>query len=208
MKLTVVSPEAENPRERLIVLEGLFACGLADYHVRKPGWGREEMTAFLRRMPAKFHRRLVLHSHHDLASEFAIGGLHDRDVSGGAVVPTTLLSVSHRTLLLSRAVHDLAMLRTVLDRYDRILVSPVFPSISKPGHGHVPRLNEAELRAILALPRRAEVFALGGVSVDRLPHCRELGFDGVAVLGAVWNGAGGPVLAFLELQQALSAHAA
>ena len=78
MKLTVISPEADDPRE-LSVLGQLFAHGLADYHVRKPRWSREELAAYLGRVPAEFHPRLVLHTHHELAREFPIGGLHERD---------------------------------------------------------------------------------------------------------------------------------
>lgn len=206
MKLTVISPEADDARER-IVLDVLFAHGLGDYHVRKPAWGREEMSAFLRTIPAKHHSRLVLHSHHDLAAEFGVGGLHERDEPRGAAVPGTQLSVFRRKRIRSRAVHDLAVLRSVLEEYDRVLFSPVFPSISKPGHGLAPRFDPTELQEILALPHRAEVFALGGIDATRLQRCRELGFDGVAPLGAVWQHPGSPIAGFLELQQALLVHA-
>ena len=195
MKLIVISAESEDARE-LAVLAQLFAAGLTHYHLRKPAWSRTQLAACLRAVPEEFHSRLVLHSHHDLAAEFAIGGLHFRDADGP---PSPLLR--------SRAVHDLATLRTALDRYDRLLFSPVFPSLSKPGRTPDPRIAASDLRAILALPRRTEVFALGGIHASRVSACRDLGFDGVAVLGAVWQSAD-PVRAFHDLQQALLAHAA
>jgi thiamine-phosphate pyrophosphorylase len=43
------------------------------------------------------------------------------------------------------------------------------------------------------------VFALGGVAVGKLARVRALGFDGAAVLGAVWQAAD-PVAAFEALQ--------
>jgi thiamine monophosphate synthase len=42
---------------------------------------------------------------------------------------------------------------------------------------------------------RTSVFAIGGVDGDGLERCRDLGFDGGALLGAVWNEAD-PVRAF------------
>lgn len=200
MKLIVISPEAEDPRE-LSVLGQLFARGLADYHVRKPGWGREELAAYLRRVSAELHPRLVLHTHHDLGREFAVGGQHDRDQPGRTGV------VAGPSRLRSCAVHDLAALRSALSTHDRVLFSPVFPSISKPGRTPDPRVSAADLRAVLALPRRAEAIALGGIDPSRVAACRELGFDGVAVLGAVWQNPRGPVAGLLELQQALLIHA-
>lgn len=196
MKLVVLSPEAEDAREPGVLAQ-LFAAGLRHYHLRKPAWTRTQCSEWLRAVPAEFHPRLVLHSHHALAADFKVGGVHFRDADGP---PSPLLR--------SRAAHDLATLRAALGRYDRLLVSPVFPSISKPGHTpDASRLAPAALKAILALPRRAEVIALGGIDATRVAACHDLGFDGVAVLGAVWLAAD-PLRAFTELQQALLAHAA
>jgi len=191
MKFIVISPEAEDAREH-VVLTQLFAAGLTDYHLRKPSWSRDDLVTFLRALPAEFHPRIVLHTHHGLATDFALGGLHERDE------PKPKCHLLGDTLR-SRSVHDLPTLRASLDTYDRLLVSPIFPSFSKPGYGPDHRLAPAELKAALALPRRSEVIALGGIDVSRIQTCRDLDFDGVAVLGAVWQAAD-PVAAFSELQ--------
>ena len=229
VKLIVISPEAEDSREHTLLAQ-LFASGLMSYHLRKPSWTREEMVAFLREVPAEFHPRMVLHTHHDLATEFTLGGIHQRDIAEpvchllsdkpglievvddeGEKPVCHLLSDKISGVaggfLRSRAVHDLATLRDSVDEYDRVLVSPVFPSFSKPGYGPSEKLPGADLRSVLALPRHAEVVALGGIDASRFAACRELGFDGVAVLGAVWQ-ASDPVRAFNELQNALHTHAA
>lgn len=49
--------------------------------------------------------------------------------------------------------------------------------------------------------RTARVYAVGGVTAERLGRCRELGFDGAAVLGAVWN-APDPVAALAAIRAA------
>jgi len=195
MKLIVISPEAEDAREHAVLAQ-LFAAGLTSYHLRKPSWSRHNLVAFLRALPAGFHPRLILHTHHDLVREFAVGGLHDRDEPP---VKSNPIGYSWR----SRAVHDVPALRTALGVYDRVLVSPVFPSFSKPGHTPDARLAAADLKAVIALPRRAEVIALGGVDATRVDACRALGFDGVAVLGAIWQ-APDPVAAFSELQTVIN----
>ena len=192
MKLIVISPEGEDPREQSVLAQ-LFAAGLTSYPLRKPAWTREQLSAWLRALPVEFHPCIVLHSRHDLAAEFTIGGVHN--------APTTTCFTSLR----SHAVHSLVELRGLLDARARLLFSPVFESLSKPGYG--PAFAHEELRAALALPRRAEVIALGGIDVSRISACCDLGFDGVAVLGAIWQ-ATDPVRAFAELQNALHAHAA
>jgi len=228
VKLLVISPEAEDPREHATLAE-LFATGLTSYHLRKPTWTRAQLAAWLHALPPAFHPRIILHTHHDLAREFPLGGLHYRDPSRSTChvlrdkfplahstqseAPNPVCHVLRDKLLTgtppfrSRAIHDLSTLRASLESDDRLLVSPIFPSFSKPGHAPDARLAPAELKSVLALPRRAEVIALGGIDASRIPACRELGFDGVTVLGAIWQ-ATDPVNAFSELQTALLAHAA
>ena len=190
VKLLLISPEDHDEREPP-ALPRLFASGLAHYHVRKPSWDRARLAAFLRALPAEFHPRIILHTHHELADDFAVGGLHERERTGSA-----------RHALISRACHDLAALRAAFGQASRVLLSPVFPSISKPGHAPDSRLPRAAIALALAQrtpsERRTEVIALGGVNAARLEHCRALHFDGAAVLGAVWLQPD-PVAAFTEL---------
>jgi thiamine-phosphate pyrophosphorylase len=207
VRLIVISPEAEDARE-LAVLAELFSAGLTHYHLRKPAWSRAQLAAWLQALPEALHARIVLHTHHDLAAEFAVGGLHYRDQpfqqECNLMGETFRLSVRLR----SRAVHTLSTLRDSLGGYDRLLVSPVFNSISKPGHGPSADFVLADLESVLALPRRAEVMALGGIDAERIPACHDYGFDGVAVLGAVWQDSD-PVHAFKQLNHACRyAHAA
>lgn len=58
---------------------------------------------------------------------------------------------------------------------------PVFPSLSKPGYGEGDRL--AELKALTALCR-LPLFALGGVTLERLPALATTDCWGVAAIGA------------------------
>lgn len=199
MDLIVISPESEEQREHAVLVR-MFDAGLQSYHLRKPDWNGAQLAAWLRALPTEFHSRIVLHSHHELIGQFALGGLHQRDKAGGILARTPRLG------LRSRAVHDLAALSASLTQYDRVLFSPLFPSISKPGYSLDPAISRDELRTILALLRRARVIALGGVDRSKLNTCSELGFDGVAVLGAVWRTVD-PVKSFHELQQALLEYA-
>ena len=65
---------------------------------------------------------------------------------------------------------------------DYVTFSPVFPSLSKRGHGDGQGLMAlGELAGTLALP----VVALGGVTPDNARPCVEAGAAGLAVVGAV-----------------------
>jgi thiamine-phosphate pyrophosphorylase len=216
MKLVMISPEQNDPRE-IAVLGALFDAGLERYHVRKPHWSATQLETWLRALPAEWRPRLVLHQHHELVVTFGLGGRHWRDEKvGRGVLDEPQFDTAHPEgspylPITSHSCHDLPALRTSLGHYDSVFLGPVFPSISKPGHGPNDNFPTNELSSLLnsrtANERRTTVLALGGITAARLPQVRAIGFDGVAVLGAVWQ-ASDPVAAFCEIQDAIYAHAA
>ena len=200
MHLVLLSPPAFDPRECWLV-EAMVAEGLDRYHVRKPGVTAEGLRTWLAQFSERVRGTLVLHQHHELVEEFGLLGRHWRDDGSAPARPA-------QGRFASRSCHDLLGLTGKYDGYQAVLAAPVFPSISKPGHG--PRFGTdwlAWMRVYSSLgdqsaQRRAPVYALGGVDVSRVRACREAGFGGVAALGAVW-GVQDPLKAYLELRDAV-----
>jgi len=85
--------------------------------------------------------------------------------------------------LYGRSVHDEEELRrALLDRADYVVLGTIYPTPSKPGHpGSGPALVARICRQAAPLP----VFAIGGVSVARVPALIHSGAHGVAVTGAI-----------------------
>lgn len=177
MQIVVISPASADPRE-VPAMRGLFEAGLERYHVRKPSWSLAELQAWITGLPAAWRPRLVLHQHHGLVDTLGLGGRHERD-QGPAEAGS-----------LSRSCHTASALARLMARYAQILFGPVFPSISKAGYGPGADMPWAGLSALLHARKpagSARVLAVGGITPERLGRCRDLGFDGVALLGAVWS---------------------
>jgi thiamine-phosphate pyrophosphorylase len=159
-------------------MEGFFSAGLERYHVRKPSWASAALESWLGRLPRAWRPRIILHQHHSLAAKLGLGGAHDRDQE-----------VNTGQKGCSRSCHDVGSLRRHLPQYGSILFGPVFPSLTKPGYGPVADFPWDQLKSVLRERTQADarVLAIGGVTSRGLARCRELGFDGAAVLGAIWN---------------------
>lgn len=204
MKLVVISPEDGDARE-LAVLEALFGAGLERYHVRKPAWSRARLEAWLHAVPERWRSRVVLHQHHDLVDACGLGGRHWRDDGAVPALPEA------NGKLTSRSCHDLTAVKAALGRYDSVFFGPVFASISKTGYEPSRNFAAGEISSLLAnrtaRERRTTVLALGGITPERVGEAHALGFDGIAVLGAIW-GAADPIRALGDFQEALCCHAA
>lgn len=137
-------------------------------HIRKPGAQTPEVEQLILTIPPELRPRLTIHYHFDLAP--LVGGVH-------------LNSRNPRppkgwTGMVSRSCHSLDELTA---EADYLFLSPIFDSISK--RDYRAAFTAEELRG--KVDRR--IFALGGVTFDRLTQIQELGFGGAAMLGAAWR---------------------
>lgn len=78
--------------------------------------------------------------------------------------------------------HSTAEVRTAAGSL-YVTISPVAPSLSKPGYG--PPLGAEGVRAAAATAGSMPVFALGGVTVDNARSFLDAGAHGIAIMGPV-----------------------
>ena len=75
MKLLVITPSKDVADEPTLVTK-MFESGLRTLHLRKPKHSTNQMREYIKEIPAHFHNRIVVHSHHKLALKFNLKGIH------------------------------------------------------------------------------------------------------------------------------------
>ena len=87
---------------------------------------------------------------------------------------------TRESLLIGCSIHSLGEAQArEKDGADFVTYSPIFPTASKPGYGPTVGLKKlGDLTSAIEIP----VFALGGVSPDRVRECIETGAHGVGQL--------------------------
>lgn len=203
LETIVISPEADYPNEPGWAVK-LMEAGLGCYHLRKPAWDEASVVHFLQQIPGHYLNRLVLHQAHDFVVSSRLGGWHFKDDA------LLLSQADYRRGLrlegqsLSRSIHNLDELNGNLLEWDYVFLGPVFPSISKEGYG--PGWEETSLGESMRSCKETcgtRVYALGGVDAGNAGHCVELGFDGVALLGAIWSSPN-PLTSYLKVKEAMA----
>ncbi|MDT8446946.1 MAG: thiamine phosphate synthase [bacterium] len=181
MKLLVLSqPEWIDGESE--ILSHLLSLPGFELLLRKPEASEAQQSALIEALDPKHYPRLWLRGAPILTLEYGLAGHHfPQNQRPQAVCWRRRLRKAGCRL--STGVHDPREL-VQLEGYDRALFSPVFDSISKPGHR--PNYKPAELEAGLRkLP--FEVFGMGGVRADKLGQLKSKGFKGAAILGALWE---------------------
>lgn len=166
----------------------LFMNGLQFFHVRKSKLSNRQMKKYIESIPSEFHSRLVLHSHHLLALKYTVRGIHltrkHKNSSWYRWGILRYLLWRKPTLSLSTSFHHVADLKIFDLPYNYVFLSPVFDSISK--RGYMASFTDSQISVGLA-NSKYKVIALGGINPDRVEKARDLGFNGVATVGYVWD---------------------
>jgi thiamine-phosphate pyrophosphorylase len=148
--------------------------------LREKDLAHEERVALLARIVSlgrPFDATITVHG--DVAAAEATGaGVHLP--TGGS--PELARARLGEGALIGLSVHSASEPAAVPAAADYVTLSPIFPSISKPGYG--PTLGTQGLADAVA-GARVPIVALGGVSADNAASCLAAGAAAVAVMGAV-----------------------
>lgn len=199
MKLILISPSKKQDSEIGFLLN-MFEQGLQTYHVRKKAFSTRELKNYLEDIPEKYHNRLVIHSHHELALKFKLKGIY---ISRSHKRNKFRLWFWKKWLKLRRGDLEISTtqrsIEDVLDyipRYDYIFLAPVFDSLS----GNF-QSAFSDYNLIPALKNsRYKVMARGGVSAATLKKAHGLGFGGVAFYTSIWKSAN-PLQEFIKIKE-------
>lgn len=194
MKLIVFTAEGIVLNEAGIV-RSLFEQGLNDLHVRKPDWDAGQLRTYMERIPAEFHSRISLHSHAALlAPEFNLSKIHFTQEQRNGLSPFELELLREKGFILSTSVHSISELHACVPYFRRIFLGPVFNSISKKDY-------PGKTFPMLGNKGGAEVIGIGGVKNSNISILKELGYDGGAMLGWIWENPGEAVSRFTSVQR-------
>ena len=159
-------------------LEEMFDLGLERLHLRKPDHSANDVSKILDKLPKKYLSRIVLHRLPELVKEYPVAGYHLSSIESSQEIDGTR----------SRSFHKFFRLRESKESLDYCFFGPVYNSISK--HGYGPKVSMVEIRDYFSEDKegqRVPVFALGGIRRNKIRSLLDLGFSGVALLGAVWG---------------------
>ncbi|WP_298997636.1 thiamine phosphate synthase [uncultured Tenacibaculum sp.] len=178
--IVLIAPEKDIPNE-IEILQQLFEEGLEYYHFRKPDKNYEEHVIYLNQIDEKYHDRIVTHYFHELINEFNLKGIHFQEqkridaLENGSEYFIGLDMIGKT---MSSSFHEPSALANCDIEFDYHLLSPVFSSISKEGYeGRGFDVNHID----------KTIIGMGGINTDTIQKTLELGFQGIGVLGGVWN---------------------
>lgn len=191
--IVIAHPSALSNEAKII--NSLFENGLYVFHLRKNSCTRAYCKKLISEIDEVFHNRIALHQFHGLTADFGINRLHYKEQQRKQLQEAKTV-LNFEDTVLSTSIHQLEELND-LKGFDYTFFGPVFNSISKPGYAGI-------LAADFKLPQRlnsTKLIALGGINASNAQELSLMGFDGLALLGFIWNDPSKAVRNFKSIQE-------
>jgi thiamine-phosphate pyrophosphorylase len=180
--IQIITHSAFLPGETGIWLQ-LLNAGADSILLRKPGWQESDYEQLFREADPACYNRLMIAGQPALCERYGLQGLHFSEAARSALTPELTGQYLQNGWRLSTGIHHAHTLQLVSNDWHQLFLSPVFDSISKPGYraAYSPdfRLQKAGYTG--------RVLALGGIDHTTASMARTMQFDGIAILGAIWQ---------------------
>lgn len=175
--ITLASP---HPAE-LFCLKAALSLPEIWVHIRKPGISNQEQEAYLSAFSEAEKARIVVHQKQDIALANGLINLHLKSSERERIEFYPLAKAGK--IQLSTSTHSWATFNQLDPVFSAAFISPIYPSISKPGYGLKEQLPLDTERQ----NKQTKLIALGGLNAQRLTLLKNKGFDDYALCGAIWE---------------------
>jgi thiamine-phosphate pyrophosphorylase len=160
------------------ILTTLFEEGMENLHLYKPDSEPIYSERLLSLLSDDYYKKITVHDHFYLREEFGLRGIHLNNA-------TDSVPIGYKGNV-SRTCHSIDELYKAKKESKYVFLKTIFDSQSNPADKQTQdydKMKEAASRGLID----KRVYAMGGINLDNIRLCRELGFGGVVVCGDLWN---------------------
>lgn len=171
------------PRSLYDVIHNLLDVGVTAFQLREKDLGNSDffnLAVPIAELCESYSARLFVNSRVEVALQLGATGVH---FPANTPLIEQIKTESGKSLLIGCSIHGLSEAQArEKNGADFVTYSPIFSTASKPQYGPAIGLENLE---VLASAMGIPVFALGGISPDRVSECIEAGAYGVAVMSGL-----------------------
>ena len=173
------------PRSLYDVIRNLLDVGVSAIQLREKDLSDAKFIKLahpIYKLCHAYTAQLFINSRIEIAADFGVEGIH---LPGDLSPVNEVIERTDGRFIIGCSVHTLDEAKTrEMEGADFITYSPIYPTMSKPGYG--PAVGLDNLRKVTEAVK-IPVFALGGITPDRVSECIDAGAYGVAVMSGVMS---------------------
>jgi thiamine-phosphate pyrophosphorylase len=178
--MLIVLSDSDFQSGETAIVNQLFPAGLDLFHLRKYGASEESLLKWVHEIAPEYRSRLVLHHDHEWGRSIGLHRFHYSERDRLTWKEQNWFGINDACVY-STSVHSVEAYNDLPNHFSYAFLSPVFDSISKTDYKAV----EFDLEK--RTDKATRLIGLGGIQADNVKQVIEKGFDGAALLGAIWH---------------------
>lgn len=156
------------------ILTALFEEGLDNLHISKADSSPLYLQRLLSLIPKTYHRYIIVHQHYGLTKDYGLAGIHIDNYGEQNNYRGTIGRTCNNTMYLK----DMKRIS------DYVFLKNVYGNNEDEAHTlSAIELKELQRQGLLG----KHIYAMGGVTKDRISELKELGFGGVVIKDDIWK---------------------
>lgn len=191
--MLIVVSDTQLVKNEANIINALFDQGLHVFHLRKPKVSVSAIQSLLEEINPIHLSKISLHQHHSLAEKVGIKRLHYPEIKRKNSTTEEWKKLKEEDYHLSTSIHQVD--EAIEDEFGYAFFGPVFDSLSKKGYTAI---TNSKFKV-----QNSKLIAIGGIDENNCTKALEMGFAGVAVLGAIWQHAE-PINQFKKIKRKCS----
>ncbi len=166
-----------------LALESVLEAGAMVIQLREKDLPVRELldtAVWMRELTKEYGAKLIINDRVDVALSVKADGVH---LGRNSIPAYAARKISGDKLMIGVSTHSIEeALEAERDGADFITLGPIYPTPSKMKYGNPlgPDIIR-KVKTMISIP----VFAIGGITLDRVKEAREAGADGIAVISAI-----------------------
>lgn len=198
MELVLITSSKKDEHEPELITK-LFEAGLTTLHLRKPTFATKHMAAYIDAIPTAFHKRIIIHSHHDLIFKYDLKGIHWTEVHLARKFKKwwflRKLKASGKKVLLTRSYHKLSEVYNEEELpFDYYLIGTIYNNITNEFYSG---FYEQGINTMIKSSKK-QFIARGGINEVTIEKSFKYGFRGVGLNSQIWK-SDDPFKRFIEI---------
>lgn len=182
------------------IVNQLFKAGLPVLHLRKSKFSTKKLREYLNLIPKEFHHRIIIHSHHNLALEYKLKGIHftrsHLKKKTKSYFKLIWYKLRHKNIVITRSFHHLESLTSNKIKYSYVFLNPFF-SKTEPLKNHFDISINYLKKTIEEF--KTPIYASGNITNENIHLLKKYGLHGVAISKIIWEDPANAVENYLKI---------
>lgn len=199
MEIMLITP-SKTQKNEIDIIVSIFESGLNTLHLSKPEMSTRRMKEYISNIPAHFHNRIVIHSHHNLAFKFSLKGIHFTHYHLKKNFKIWWLfqkeKFFRKQFIHTRSYNKLSdVFNEEKYFFDYYLLRNVFNRVTNEFN-----MDYHPMRITEVMKTNKKLVAYGGINLTTVQKLRSFNFYGICLYSYIWKSPD-PVQSFIKLKE-------